>query len=35
MIDRPRRLRTCEDIRSLVRETRINAKELMYPMFIT
>lgn len=35
MIDRPRRLRTCEDIRSLVRETRINAKELMYPMFVT
>ena len=35
MIERPRRLRTTEDIRSLIRETRINSKELIYPMFVT
>lgn len=35
MIDRPRRLRTGEAIRSLVRETRLNPKEFIYPMFVT
>ncbi|MEG0875327.1 MAG: porphobilinogen synthase [Clostridiales bacterium] len=34
MIDRPRRLRINEDMRSLVRETRLSTKELIYPIFI-
>lgn len=34
LIDRPRRLRTDERIRSLVRETRLSTKELIYPIFI-
>ncbi len=35
LTDRPRRLRTSEDLRALVRETRLNVKELIYPMFVT
>ncbi len=34
MIERPRRLRTNEKIRSLVRETRLSPKEFIYPIFI-
>ncbi|MBR2738074.1 MAG: porphobilinogen synthase [Lachnospiraceae bacterium] len=34
MIIRPRRLRTDERIRSMVRETRVSADGLIYPMFI-
>ncbi len=30
-----RRLRSCEEIRSLVRETRVSPKELIYPIFVT
>ncbi len=33
--DRPRRLRTNQTIRSLVRETRISADALVYPFFVT
>lgn len=29
-----RRLRSCESMRSLVRETRINANDLIYPIFV-
>lgn len=32
---RPRRLRTNEKIRSLVKETRLHVDELVYPLFIT
>lgn len=31
---RPRRLRTSEGVRSLVRETEINAKDFIYPLFV-
>ena len=34
LIERPRRLRINEQIRSLVRETRLSTKELMYPIFV-
>ncbi len=34
LIERPRRLRTSEKIRSLVRETRLSTKELIYPIFV-
>ena len=34
MIERPRRLRINEQMRSLVRETRLSTKELMYPIFV-
>ncbi len=34
MIYRPRRLRTTERLRSLVRETRVSADMLVYPMFV-
>lgn len=34
MIDRPRRLRSSEKIRALVRQTSLSPKDLIYPMFI-
>lgn len=34
MIRRPRRLRANENIRSIVRETHLNADSLVYPMFV-
>ncbi|SDE94994.1 porphobilinogen synthase [Sporomusa acidovorans] len=34
MIYRPRRLRVSEGIRSLVRETRLTASDLVYPIFV-
>ena len=34
LIDRPRRLRRSESIRSLVRETIVNAEDLIYPLFV-
>ena len=34
MTTRPRRLRTSEALRSMVRETRISADSLIYPMFV-
>lgn len=34
MIRRPRRLRANENIRSMVRETHLNADSLVYPMFV-
>ncbi len=33
-MERPRRLRTSEKIRSLVRETHLEREELMYPLFV-
>lgn len=35
MINRPRRLRKTETLRSMVRETRISSDSLVYPMFVT
>ncbi len=35
MINRPRRLRLNEKIRSLVRETSLQPQDLIYPMFVT
>ncbi|MGN0163289.1 MAG: porphobilinogen synthase, partial [Candidatus Ornithomonoglobus sp.] len=35
MIHRPRRLRTSPELRSMVRETRVSADSLIYPMFVT
>lgn len=34
MIYRPRRLRTSETLRAMVRETRVSADALIYPMFV-
>ena len=34
LIERPRRLRINEQMRSLVRETRLNTKEFIYPIFV-
>ncbi len=34
MIERPRRLRRSETIRSLLRETRLSVEQLVYPLFI-
>lgn len=34
MIKRPRRLRGCETLRKLVRETRIDKASLIYPLFV-
>jgi len=34
MMKRPRRLRTDETMRNLVRETRVSKKSLIYPMFV-
>ena len=34
MIMRPRRLRGCESLRKMVRETRMDKASLMYPMFV-
>ena len=34
-INRMRRLRANETIRSMVRETKIDIKDLIYPLFIT
>jgi len=34
LIDRPRRLRRSESIRSLVRETIVRAEDLIYPLFV-
>lgn len=34
MINRPRRLRKNEQIRSLVRETRLSVNDLVYPLFV-
>ncbi|MGN1115993.1 MAG: porphobilinogen synthase [Candidatus Ornithomonoglobus sp.] len=35
MINRPRRLRTTPELRGMVRETRVSADSLIYPMFVT
>ncbi|MGM9937522.1 MAG: porphobilinogen synthase [Candidatus Ornithomonoglobus sp.] len=35
MIHRPRRLRTTPELRGMVRETRVSADSLIYPMFVT
>ncbi|MDR2530787.1 MAG: porphobilinogen synthase, partial [Oscillospiraceae bacterium] len=35
MIIRPRRLRSSAALRELVRETRVSAQSLIYPMFVT
>ncbi|MGN0163789.1 MAG: porphobilinogen synthase [Candidatus Ornithomonoglobus sp.] len=35
MIHRPRRLRTTPELRGMVRETRVSADSLVYPMFVT
>ena len=35
MINRPRRLRTTPELRNMVRETRVSADSLVYPMFVT
>ena len=34
MTTRPRRLRTSEALRKMVRETRMDKASLMYPMFV-
>ncbi len=34
-VNRPRRLRRTEGLRSLVRETRLSVEDLIYPMFVT
>lgn len=34
MIHRPRRLRTTENLRAMVRETRVSEDSLVYPMFV-
>ena len=34
MIHRPRRLRTGENLRKMVRETRMDKSSLIYPMFL-
>ena len=34
MIQRPRRLRGSQQIRNMVRETRISPDSLIYPMFV-
>ena len=34
MLERPRRLRVSDSIRSLVRETKLHVEELIYPLFI-
>lgn len=34
LVKRPRRLRTCEGIRKLVRETSISVEDFIYPMFV-
>ena len=31
---RPRRLRTCESLRRMVRETRVSPDSLVYPLFL-
>ena len=31
---RPRRLRTCPEVRSLCRETRLSPDSLIYPIFV-
>ncbi len=35
MIERPRRLRSTPGLRKMVRETRVDASSLIYPMFVT
>ena len=34
MIIRPRRLRKCDTLRRMVRETRVDKSSLIYPMFV-
>ena len=34
MTDRPRRLRTSEAVRGMVRETRVSKDSLVYPFFV-
>ena len=34
LITRPRRLRTSPGIRAMVRETELNARDLIYPLFV-
>ena len=34
MLRRPRRLRANKAIRNLVRETKLNVEDLIYPLFI-
>ena len=34
MTIRPRRLRSCENLRRMVRETRVSPESLIYPLFI-
>ena len=31
---RPRRLRTCDSLRRMVRETRVSPDSLIYPLFL-
>ncbi len=33
-IDRPRRLRSSETMRRMVRETNLNANDFIYPLFV-
>lgn len=35
LISRPRRLRRSENVRALVRETEVNARDFIYPLFVT
>lgn len=34
MLRRPRRLRASKAIRNLVRETKVNVEDLIYPLFV-
>ena len=34
MVKRPRRLRGCDTLRKMVRETRMDKASLIYPMFV-
>ena len=34
MTIRPRRLRTCDSLRRMVRETRVSPESLIYPLFL-
>ena len=34
LVNRPRRLRTTPAIRAMVRETELNARDFIYPLFV-
>ena len=34
MTIRPRRLRSCDNLRRMVRETRVSPESLIYPLFL-